>query len=69
MSVFDLIDAMLANLCNFLALSDHNDIETFQEADEAEDAVRELHWCRDRVVFLAKRIHEIRLERLLSVSS
>ena len=69
MSVLDLIDAMLAYLCDFLALSNHNDIETLQEADKAEDAVRELHWCRDRVVFLSKWIHEIRLERLLSVSS
>ena len=69
LSVLDLVYSMLTDLGYTLLLRDQNDIESFKEADKAQDSMGELHRCRDGVILTAKWVIEIIEKRLFVVRS
>ena len=67
--ILNLIDTVLSYLGDFLFGCNQNNIEAFQEADEAKDAIGQLHWRGYWAVLGHKWSKKISLKCLLVISS
>ena len=58
---------MLADFANLFLVGDHYYVETFQESYEAQDAVGQFDWRRNRIILDLQWLKEVRSELFLIV--